>query len=65
MCDSKELTTCGGCFAQLAAGCYIHGIFDSSDVSGRLINVLFHNKGLTYKGKIIDRKDYREEQINL
>lgn len=59
------LTTCGGEFCGNAAGCYIHGIFDSADVSGRLIRALYSRKGLTYTGACIDRREYRNSQLDL
>ena len=63
--DSRPLTTCGGCFKENAAGCYVHGIFDSADVSGRLIRELYRSKGLEYTGEVIDRRCYREAQLDI
>ena len=59
------LTTCGGAFCGNAAGCYVHGIFDSADVSGRLIRALYSRKGLKYTGACIDRREYRNSQLDL
>ena len=59
------LTSCGGCFSRNAAGCYVHGIFDSADVSGRLIKALYQRKGLTYSGESIDRWKYRDMQLDI
>ena len=63
--NATPLTTCGGEFCGNAAGCYIHGIFDSADVSGRLIRALYSRKGLTYTGACIDRREYRNSQLDL
>ena len=63
--NGKHLTDCGGYYCENAAGCYVHGIFDSSDVSGRLIKALFEAKGLNYEGNITDRREYREKQLDL
>lgn len=63
--NGTPLTTCGGEFCGNAAGCYIHGIFDSADVSGRLIRALYSRKGLTYTGACIDRREYRNSQLDL
>ena len=60
-----ELTTCGGSSNGSAVGCYVHGIFDSADVSGRLINALYKRKGLTYGGNSVDRRQYRQRQLDL
>ena len=59
------LTDCGGTFKGNAAGCYVHGIFDSADVSGRLVKALYQRRGLTYSGDITDRRRYRDAQLDL
>ena len=60
-----ELTSCGGCFSKNAAGCYVHGIFDSADVSGRLVRALYERKRLRFTGEVIDRRKYRDIQLDL
>ncbi|NLT08622.1 MAG: cobyric acid synthase [Ruminococcus sp.] len=60
-----QLTDCGGSFRGNAAGCYVHGIFDSADVSGRLIKALYRCKGLPFDGEVVDRRKFREMQIDL
>lgn len=59
------LTDCGGSYSGSVAGCYIHGIFDSAEVSGRLIRHLFERRGLTYSGTSTDRREFREQQFDL
>ena len=59
------LTNHGGSFNRNAAGCYVHGIFDSADVCGRLVKKLYEAKGLTYTGSCIDRNEYRETQLDI
>lgn len=59
------LTDCGGSAAGNVAGCYIHGIFDNADVSGRLIRALFEAKGTEFSGKAVDRSVYREKQFDI
>lgn len=54
-----------GAYSGNVCGCYIHGIFDSSPVSGALVRRLFSEKGLQYGGKPVDRKAYRETQYDL
>lgn len=63
--DPAELTTCGGSFSKNAAGCYVHGIFDSAEVAGRLVRELYKRRGLTYTGESVDRREYRERQLDL
>lgn len=63
--NDLALTDIGGCYSGNVAGCYVHGIFDSAQVSGRLIKQLFMQKGMEYAGEIIDRKQYRESQLDL
>ncbi|MBQ3855341.1 MAG: cobyric acid synthase [Ruminococcus sp.] len=60
-----ELTDCGGAFSGNGAGCYVHGIFDSADVSGRLVKELYRRRGLTYSGISSDRREYRSAQLDI
>jgi adenosylcobyric acid synthase len=46
-------------------GSYVHGIFDSHEVSENIIKKLFEKKGMTYGGRAIDRKKYKEMQYDL
>lgn len=46
-------------------GSYVHGIFDSKDVSEAIIKTLFKKKGIEYNSNSIDRKAYKEKQYNL
>ena len=61
----SPLTDCGGSFCENAAGCYVHGIFDSADVSGRLIKKLYQTGGMEYKGSCTDRNEYRQAQLDI
>lgn len=61
----KALTTQGGSFCGNAAGCYVHGIFDSAEVSGRLVRALYQRRGLTYSGEAVDRRKYRDIQLDV
>ena len=45
--NGPPLTDCGGSFNKNAAGCYVHGIFDSADVCGRLIKKLYNLEKLS------------------
>ena len=61
----NALTTCGGAYSGTVAGCYVHGIFDSAEVSGRIIRELYTRKGVVYHGQAIDRRTYKEQQFDL
>ena len=61
----QPLTTCGGAYSGTVAGCYVHGIFDSADVSGRIIRELYTRKGVVYHGQVIDRRTYKAQQFDL
>ena len=61
----SALTSCGGAYAGTVAGCYVHGIFDSADVSGRIIKELYLRKGVVYHGQVTDRRIYKQQQFNL
>lgn len=54
------LTTCGGTWSGNVAGCYVHGIFDSMEVSDQLVRKLLHND---MQG--IDRRSYKEHQYDI
>ena len=46
-------------------GCYIHGVFDSAEVSERIVKTLFERRGLTYGGGKTDRRAYKEMQFDI
>ena len=46
-------------------GCYVHGIFDSAQVSGALVKRLFEAKNLTFNGTVTDRRQYRDKQLDI
>lgn len=62
---NAKLTSSGGSFNGNCAGCYVHGVFDSSEVSGRLVQGLYERKGLTFVGESVDRREYRNSQLDL
>ena len=63
--EHHALTDCGGHYLLNTAGCYVHGIFDSAEVSDALIRNLYRLKGLEYRGTAVDRKTHREQQLDL
>lgn len=60
-CENADLGAQSGC----VYGCYIHGVFDSAEVSERIVKTLFERKGLTYGGGKTDRKAYKEMQFDI
>ena len=63
--NGEPLTDLGGGFSGNAAGCYVHGIFDSAEVSGRLIEKLFAAKGSERSVSAADRAAYRDRQLDI
>jgi CobQ-like glutamine amidotransferase family enzyme len=63
--EEKPLLSCGGSQNGNIYGCYIHGVFDSDDVSGRIVRTLYRNKGLEGGTEKTDRRAYKEKQYNL
>lgn len=63
--SDKPLLSCGGAQNGNIYGCYIHGIFDNSDVSERIVKALYERKGIAYNGGKTDRKAYKERQYDL
>ncbi len=60
-----ELTNIGGCQAGNVYGSYVHGIFDNSEVSRRIVKRLFQKKGLNMTEGESDRKTYKERQFDI
>lgn len=54
-----------GAYNGNVCGSYVHGIFDSDEVSGALVSELYGRKSLTYSGSAISRAEYKETQYNL
>ena len=62
--DGTTDGTSGGAYGNVC-GCYVHGIFDSGEVSSRLVGELFRRKGLEFTGKAVDRSAYKQSQYDL
>lgn len=54
-----------GAFCKNVFGSYVHGIFDLKEISEKIIELLYKEKGLEYKGISLDRQSYKEIQYNL
>lgn len=59
-----QLTNLGGMYHENVCGCYVHGIFDSAQVSGRLVAHLLAAKGITCGTAPTDRQTYKEQQFD-
>lgn len=46
-------------------GSYVHGIFDTREVAGTIIKVLYGKKGIAYQNGAMDRAAYKELQYDL
>ena len=72
-CDLAELTTVDGLVktdgksdGKNVYGCYVHGLFDSSEVLQALSDTLLARKGLTRSGTAeINLREYKEKQYDL
>ena len=62
--QGAALTDRGGTYCGNVAGCYVHGIFDSAEVSGALIRALYQAKGLPACTEPADRRTHREKQLD-
>lgn len=62
---SPALLSCGGAYEGSVYGCYVHGIFDSEQVSERLVRKLFERKGADCPKGTADRKAYKEAQFDM
>ena len=65
VCEQKHKKISDGAWAGNIYGCYVHGIFDSPEVSAKVISALRKEKGLDPDTvKKIDWKTYKEEQYD-
>ncbi len=70
VCSGKPLALLSsgktdGAWSGNIYGSYVHGIFDSKEISETIMKVLFKNKGLKFSGTSFSRKDYKEKQYDL
>ncbi len=63
--EETQLLSCGGAQNGNVYGCYIHGIFDSAEISERIVKTLYARKGISYGGGKTDRKAYKEMQYDI
>ncbi len=55
-----------GCSTENAAGTYLHGLFDTGEVTERLVQALLERKGETYDpAAALSHAEYQEQQYDL
>ena len=55
-----------GAYKNNVYGCYIHGIFDSGEISERIVKKLYELKNLEYNEcKKLSRSEYKDMQYNI
>lgn len=59
------LENSGGAFRDNVYGCYVHGIFDSGEVSAALVKALCERRGAEFTETCGSRRDYRERQFDI
>lgn len=55
----------GGAHNGNVYGCYVHGIFDNSEVSDAIVNALYKRRGIDRKIKNVDRAEYKNSQYDI
>jgi len=63
--NGNILTENGGSFSGNVYGCYVHGIFDSKDVSERIVKKLYEHKKINFDLKGTDYRQYKEKQYDI
>ena len=63
--DGTPLLSCGGTAQGNVYGCYIHGIFDSHEVTDAILQALYRRRGLSRTASGMDRTAYQETQFDL
>lgn len=54
-----------GAYSGNVGGCYVHGFFDRSSVSGAIVKALLKENGIEYGGAAVDRKEYKQSQYDM
>lgn len=63
--EQPLLENSGGAFSSNNYGCYIHGIFDSDDVSAALVRALCERRGVDFTNSAESRRAYKERQFDI
>ncbi len=62
--QGNRLLDCGGTYEGSVYGCYIHGIFDSTQVSSEIVRALYERKGIRFNNSVLDRNAYKQLQYD-
>ena len=70
ICSEKTFAQIGNLYSDGAyngsiGGSYVHGLFDSKEVSDRLVRALFERKNIEYDHVTVSREEYKQQQYNL
>ncbi len=64
-CAEPPLLTTGGAYSENVCGCYIHGIFDSDEVSEALVRLLCKRRGVEFNSAAESRFEYKQRQFDI
>ena len=59
------LENSGGAFRNNVYGCYVHGIFDSDEVSAALVKSLCERRGVEFTKAREPHREYKERQFDI
>lgn len=59
------LENSGGAFRDNVCGCYVHGIFDSDEVSAALVKALCGRRGAEFTNTRESRREYKQRQFDI
>lgn len=54
-----------GAYKNGVYGSYVHGFFDSDEISERIVRILYEKKGIVYGGAPVGREAYRQMQYDI
>lgn len=63
--EQSLLTNNGGAVSENVCGCYIHGIFDSDEVSAAVVKLLCRRRGAEFTSTAESRSDYKQRQFDI
>ena len=64
----QRLLTCGGAISENVGnvcGCYIHGIFDSDEVSAAIVRMLCDRRGVKFSEAAESRDEFKRRQFDI
>lgn len=63
--SERALLSCGGAVSDNVCGCYIHGIFDSDEVSAAIVEMLCERRGVKFSDAVESRGEYKRRQFDI